>query len=156
MLLEIILVLAVVGLDRITKLWAVGSLMKMPGSRMSVIPGVVEFKYVENTGASFSMLSDHTWLLTLVSFAMVLLISFCIIKYHGQLSILERIGLASVLGGALGNLIDRALYGYVVDFINPLFINFAVFNIADIFITCGAILLVFLFLLGDKLKKNEG
>jgi signal peptidase II len=106
------------------------------------IPGFVSLFHTQNTGASFSILREHTWLLALISAVacaviMWLLISPGIIKHS-----LGRWSLASVFGGAVGNLIDRLAFGSVTDMFSFDFVRFAIFNVADIFITCGGILFI--------------
>ena len=145
-MLETIIVLAAVALDRVTKLWASHTLTAMPFQRMTVIPGFVEFAYVENTGAAFSILEGKTWFFILVSTAVIGFLGYYLIRYRAEESLLVRITVACIIGGAIGNLFDRILHGYVVDFINPLFVRFAVFNVADIFVTCGTILFITLLL----------
>ena len=103
-----------------------------------LIPGFLKLSGTINTGIAFGVLSGSTWLLPLLTGLVTGFIIFYIIKSRPK-GILA-IGLSLVLGGALGNLIDRLLYGYVIDFIELLFIRFAVFNVADIAITTGCIL----------------
>lgn len=123
-----------------------------PGGQMDVLPGIVRLTYVQNTGSAFSMFSDQTFILTIVSgvavLALILILIFAKMGKFGKLS------LAFILGGAIGNLIDRAAIGYVVDMIEPTFINFAVFNVADIFVTVGAIFLILYILFGWKPSKK--
>ena len=155
-MLEILLAGGAIILDRISKLWCLGSLKQMPGMKMDVIPGIVEFRYVENRGAAFSILSGRTGLLTVVTALIIAGLIFYLVKYGRTESLLVRILLSLIIGGALGNFIDRIVYGFVIDFINPTFIRFAVFNVADIFVTCGAILLVFAVLFLRPSKKQNG
>ena len=108
------------------------------------LPGM-DLTYVQNTGAAFSLLSEHTWVLTLlsavVSVGLVVAMAKRILPHwSGMLS------LALLLGGAVGNLIDRALQGYVVDMFNVLFMNFAVFNVADICVVVGGFAAVIYYL----------
>lgn len=110
---------------------------------------------MENKGAAFSLFWGKTWFFILVSVVVIALLTFYLIRYRSQESIWLRIAIASILGGAIGNLIDRILYGYVVDMINPLFVRFAVFNVADIFVTCGTILFVFLLIFWPMIKKRK-
>ena len=123
--------------------------------QMDVIPGIVDFRYVENRGAAFSMLSGKVWLLTVVTALIIIGLIFYLVKFGSGELLITRICMAAIIGGALGNLYDRIMYGFVVDFINPTFMKFAVFNVADIFVTCGTILLVFAMLF-FKPKKNNG
>ena len=103
-----------------------------------VIPGILKLAGTKNTGLAFGFLSGKIWLLPLLTGLMTIVLFIYIIKSkpHGFLAV----GLALILGGAMGNLIDRLLYGYVIDFIEVLFVRFAVFNIADMAITIGCAL----------------
>lgn len=109
------------------------------------------FTYVQNTGAAFSILSGKMWLLSIVSvlFCIGTVLFFIIKKPKNKLLC---VALTLIFAGALGNAIDRVSYGYVVDFIETTFMNFAVFNIADIAITVGAILFVIYMFLDEKTK----
>lgn len=103
------------------------------------LPGL-DLTYVRNTGAAFSMLSSHTWFLALLSAGVGALLAFALVRdflphWRG------RLALALMLGGAVGNLIDRAFLGFVTDMFATSFINFAVFNVADIGVVAGGILL---------------
>lgn len=131
-----ILAAALVALDQLVKLLI---LKHIPlGGHIPLIPHIVDLTYVQNTGAAFSMFSDHTWLLTLVSLVMSLVLAAALWKNvfphpFGKLS------LTLLLAGAIGNLIDRAFRGFVVDMFHLLFIHFAVFNVADICVVVGGI-----------------
>lgn len=132
----------IAALDRLFKLWAAKTLA--PGQVFELIPGVLRLTYAENTGAAFSMLSDMRWLLVAVSGAAAVALVFVILTYkNGGV----RLSAAAILGGAVGNLIDRIATGRVIDMFEPEFVNFAVFNIADTFITLGGIALVILVLI---------
>ena len=138
---------AVVAIDQWTKALVRA---KIPyGGDVPLIPEVVRLTYVRNTGAAFSMLGGARWFflgLLVVFFAVVaLLIKKKLLKKPAELWCL-----AAIAGGALGNAIDRAVSGEVTDMIEPLFINFAVFNVADIFITCGAIALAIIIVFFDR------
>ena len=119
------------------------------------LPGLIELTYVQNTGAAFSILEAHTWLLTLVSAVAVVVLLVLILRGLFP-DLLGKISLCLVLGGAAGNLIDRALFGYVVDMFRPTFINFAVFNVADIGVTCGGALLCIYVLFFWQKKRKSG
>ena len=103
-----------------------------------LIPGILRLHGVRNTGATFGMLAGAPWLLTVVSGAACLFIAWYLIAKQpgGWL----RVGLLMLFSGALGNLIDRALRGYVIDFIELQFVHFAIFNLADVWITVGCVL----------------
>lgn len=130
---------ALVGIDQLTKYAAV-STVKVDGPKEFLF-GLFQFRYVENTGAAFSSFSDNTTLLTAVT---VVILLFCLILLLSKKlkPMFVNICLLLVVAGGTGNAIDRILYGYVVDFIEPLFIDFAVFNFADCCITVGAFMLI--------------
>lgn len=144
-----IVALVLTAADQLSKALIVSNLSET--ARIVCIPGVVDIVYVENTGAAFSMLSAHTWLLGLVSAAFCAAIAVYMAKMKFADKRYQIIG-GMLLGGALGNGIDRIFRGFVVDFIELAFIRFPVFNIADIAITLGAVLLVVIITLGDKNK----
>lgn len=128
-----------IAIDRLTKYIAV-STVKVDGPSEFLF-GLFQFRYVENTGAAFSSFSDKTEVLTV---ATVIIILFCLILLFSRKlkPIFVNICLLLVTAGGIGNVIDRIAYGYVVDFIEPLFIDFAVFNFADCCITVGAFMLI--------------
>lgn len=108
------------------------------GGRVSLLPHVLGLTHIHNEGAAFSMLSGARWFFVVLTvvfviFAMWLLLTNKFSHPMGKWS------LVLVIGGAIGNLIDRALYGYVVDMFETLFMNFAIFNVADIFVVVGGI-----------------
>ncbi len=129
---------ALAAADQLLKRWAQSALS---GGRVHTFGGLFALRYVRNTGAAFSLLSAHTGLLSAFSAAMILAcLAFLLFgKARGRLA---DIALTMVCAGGIGNLIDRIRLGYVTDYIEPLFVQFAVFNFADILITVGAILLV--------------
>ena len=118
-------VAALVGIDQLIKLWAVQVLQ--PVGAMPLIPHVVELRFVLNQGMAFSLLSGKR---------------------------LQQAALVLVLGGGIGNLIDRVLNGEVVDYINLLFMRFAVFNFADICVCVGVALWVLVIFL-DELHADD-
>ena len=134
-----ILAAIVVALDQFTK-WLVVEYLQPVGS-VPLINGVLEFSYVENTGAAFGMMKDSRWLFMIISAAAIVALTFVIAKYAGQYKF-ASFAVAMILGGGIGNMIDRVRLGYVVDFIYVKIIDFAVFNVADSFVTVGATLLI--------------
>ena len=142
-----ILTLALVALDQLVKYLV---LTYIPlGGHVPFIPHLVELTYVQNTGAAFSLFNQHTWLLALTSLVMSLVLAAALWKNFFRHP-LGKVTLALLLAGAVGNLIDRAFRGFVVDMFNFLFMNFAVFNVADICVVVGGIAaaLYYLFLAG--------
>ena len=115
------------------------------GQSVPFIPHVLDLAYVQNTGAAFSILKTHTWLLALTSLAVVLVLCWLVLKGFFQ-NALGRVSAALVLAGGVGNLIDRAVFGFVTDMFRTVFIDFPVFNVADCCVTVGVPLL-FLYIL---------
>lgn len=131
-----ILVVALVGLDQLVK-YLVRANIGL-GEAVPFLPHILQFTYVRNTGAAFSILTEHTWILALVSLVVSILLAVLLIKKVFPHPF-AMVSLCLVLAGAVGNLIDRAFLGYVTDMFQTLFINFAVFNVADICVVCGGI-----------------
>ena len=123
----------------------------------SGIPGILDFRLVHNTGAAWGIFGGSTFALGI--FAVVFCIVLLVVAHmrRTEAKPLEMAGYGLVLAGGIGNAIDRFMNGYVVDFIEATFIDFPVFNIADIGVTCGfAIIVLCYFLLGDKSEEREG
>lgn len=143
-------------IDQVTKLLAVKFLM--PINTFPIIEGALHLTYSENTGAAFGMLKNSRWVFMVFSvIAIIAIITyFFAAKPRDKWCILA---LSFILGGGIGNMIDRVIYGYVVDFIDFRLINFAIFNGADSFITVGAAILVAWFIVSEvknaKKVKNE-
>jgi len=150
-----ILTVVLVAIDQLVKYLV---LQHIPlGGHVPFIPYLLELTYVQNTGAAFSMFNQHTWILTLVSLVMSVVLALAIWKNFFRHP-LGKVTLTLLLAGAVGNLIDRALRGFVVDMFNVLFMEFAVFNVADICVVVGGIAAaIYYMLLMDKLEgKEEG
>ena len=127
------------------------------GQSVPFIPLIMDLTYVRNTGAAFSILRQHTWLLTLTSAAVVLVMCFLIIEGFFK-NALGRWAAALVLAGGMGNLIDRVVFGFVTDMFKTIFMDFAIFNVADCCITVGVPLLflyVLLYVGKDEKKEDE-
>lgn len=143
---EIAMILGIILLDQITK-FAVRSTIPLYAKR-SIIPNLLDFTHVQNTGAAFGVLNAADF--PFKSIVMILVAALALVAislYARQLGHEERLsryGLAFILGGALGNLIDRAISGYVVDFVDVYWgsAHFWAFNVADAAITAGAILVL--------------
>lgn len=107
------------------------------GALIGEYPPVFELLHCSNTGAAFSLLSGHPWVILLASILLVGLILVTVNRYI-RLSKPGQICLLFLIAGAMGNMIDRLTLGYVTDYIHLLFIDFPVFNLADILITASA------------------
>ena len=115
---------------------------------------LIDFTYVQNTGAAFGMFSGKMNILAVISITFCIgMIVYWVIKKPKEKLIC--ISLAMIFAGALGSGLDRVMYGFVVDFIETTFMDFAVFNIADIGVTVGAALLMVHFIFFDKEDKNK-
>ena len=148
----VILTLVLVALDQLVKYLV---LQNIPlGEHVPFIPYILDLTYVQNTGAAFSLFSQHTWMLALVSLIMSVVLAVALWKNFFR-HYLGKLTLTLLLAGAIGNLIDRAFRHFVVDMFNVLFMEFAVFNVADICVVVGGIAaaLYYLFLY-DKLEGN--
>lgn len=109
--------------------------------------------YVENTGAAFGSFSSNTVILSVVTAAVVIVGLIYLLR--GKIkNKLAYWCITVIISGGIGNLIDRIFRGFVVDYIEPLFVNFAVFNFADILVTCGAIILI-IYLIYDMVKDAK-
>ena len=109
------------------------------GQAQSLLPGVVELRTVHNYGAAWSSFSGSRWLLVAVTIIIVIFVTVLLVRRVVR----HPLGVAAcclVISGGLGNIIDRVRLGYVVDMFNLLFINYPVFNVADILVVCGAVL----------------
>lgn len=122
------------ALDRVSKVWAAQALRQ--GGAREIIPGVLSFVYAENRGMAFSMLSGKTLLLSLATIAIIAVVLIWLLR-SPDMPKTQRAGLWLIAGGGIGNLYDRIFGGFVVDFIRPDFVNFAVFNLADVFVCAG-------------------
>ena len=122
------------------------------GASAPFMPGILHLTLVHNTGASWGILSGRTTFLLIVT-ALVCLALLCAMLLDKPDARLGKISFAFILGGAVGNALDRYLLGYVVDMFETEFMNFPVFNVADCFITVGAALLC-IWVLTDE-KKNR-
>lgn len=128
-------------IDQLTKWWAMEWLSDMPGGRIDLIENVLSFHFVRNTGAAFSFLSGHTLLITVISFVIIMAL-FVFAFFSKTLDFKVRICSGLLFAGGAGNLIDRLRYGAVVDFISLDLIRFPVFNVADICVSVGAVLML--------------
>ena len=119
--------------DQLLKLAAASHLQ---GQHKALIPGVLGLTYVENTGAAFSMLAGHTTLLSVGT--LLVLLAGAVLLFLGYFKrLFADICAVMILAGGLGNLIDRFAHGYVVDYIETLFVDFPVYNFADILVVVG-------------------
>jgi signal peptidase II len=126
-------------IDQLTKYWVVKT-FKL-GETFPLLQDIFHFTYVTNTGAAFSILSGKVEWLRWLSLG-VSLVLICLALFGSVLNFWDQLGYGLILGGAMGNGIDRFILGYVVDFLDFRLINFAVFNMADSFISIGIVCLL--------------
>ncbi len=154
-MLEIIIIIAGILLDQITKIVASSVLPGLPSGSYPLIQGVFHFTYLENRGAAFGMLEGMLPVFVVVMIVAGAAIGYMLFFKHKSLDIWTRVALALILTGAVGNFIDRIALGYVRDFLHFALINFAVFNMADACITVGTILFaVYVLFIADKKSKK--
>lgn len=138
--LSVLLAVLAFVLDRTSKAWVLSAFQL--GQTLPLWPNILHLTYVYNTGAAFSMLSEHTTILLPISALMIaMLIGFLVWAAYRQLP-MPRLwwgAFGSVVGGALGNAVDRWWFGHVIDFIDVRGIHYPIFNVADSFICLGVL-----------------
>ena len=144
MILWTIIIAAVILLDQVTKLIAIWCLDV--GESVVAIPYLFNFHHIKNIGAAWGMFSENRWIFLLISFIAIIALPIFLYKYR-KAPFLFGFSLSLIIGGAIGNMIDRlfAPNGGVTDFIEFAFIDFPVFNVADICVCIGAAL-IFIYL----------
>ncbi|MBR0278208.1 MAG: signal peptidase II [Clostridia bacterium] len=129
-------------------------LTDIPGTHSKeIISGFLRFTYVENTGIAWGMFKNSKTLLILLSFIILAVIIFMLFKFKPK-SIIVKTSAGMIIGGALGNIIDRILYGFVIDFLDFNIFNYPVFNLADCFIVVGSILFCIYIIFFDNKKED--
>ena len=149
----ILAILLCIAADQAVKYYVVTHLALYESAPL--LPGIVELLHIQNTGGGFSILSGHTWALTVLTAALMAGIGYVMVKklFPHPLAMWT---LAAILGGGLGNLIDRVRLGYVVDMFNFQFMSYLVFNVADILVVCGTIgFAAYYLFLHDREKPEE-
>lgn len=130
---------ALIVIDQLVKAYVVQNIAI--GEIKSWIPNLVSLTYLQNRGAAFSILQDQQWFFALITFV-VMGVAVWYLHKHIEDSWWLVTGLVLIISGGLGNFIDRISQGFVVDMFHLDFINFAIFNVADIYLTVGVIVLV--------------
>lgn len=129
--------LVLLAADQAVKLWVVRHLALYESAPL--LPGFLELRYIRNTGGGWSILSNHTWLLSLLT-AGIMLVLLALLLRRTVRHPVGRTACVLLLAGGCGNLLDRLRLGYVVDMFNFQFISYPVFNVADIAVVIGMIL----------------
>ena len=157
-MLALIIVLVTVFLDQISKHFVV---LYLKGQRpLTIIEGLLSFTYVENRGAAFGILQNRKLFFVAVTVVTLIILMYIFLRYYKYLNLWTISSLSMIMGGTIGNFIDRMRLDYVVDFISLRFFNrynFAVFNLADTFIVVGAIMLMLYIMIFEpkKVAKSD-
>ena len=142
-------IVLLIVLDQLVK-WAVVSNIKL-GEVKGFIPSIMSLTYLQNTGAAFSILENQQWLFTIITLLLIGGAIWYLIKnIKGSFWLIS--GLTLIIAGGLGNFIDRLRQGFVVDMFQVDFINFAVFNVADTYLTFGVLIMLLVII---KEENNE-
>ena len=142
----ILIIIAGIVLDRITKIYAVKHFISNPRSG-----SLINLTYLENRGAAFGILQDKRILFVILTLAIVLYLLYYFITNLKSNPLVLNIAFSLIISGALGNFYDRLFQGYVVDFIEFAFVDFPVFNVADVFVTVGCgLLIIYILFHGEK------
>ncbi|MBE5875268.1 MAG: signal peptidase II [Lachnospiraceae bacterium] len=152
--LDVLFLAILIVIDQVTKFFAV---QHLKGSApFEIWEGVFELKYLENRGAAFGMLQNQKVFFIFIASVILMVIAYVLVKAPTQNKYVKlHFALVLVAGGAIGNMIDRLRFDYVVDFLYFSLINFPIFNVADIYVTLASIFLVILLLFVYKESDLE-
>ncbi len=151
LLLDLVMIVGLIFFDQYTKGWAVVYLKDKPA--YNLINGILELNYLENKGAAFGMLPNQKIFFIFVATVILSVVGYVLLKMpdHKKYTILHFL-FSLIVAGSIGNMIDRIRYDYVVDFIYFVRINFPIFNVADVYATLSALVLLILLLFVYKEK----
>lgn len=151
MIIYYIIAMILIGLDQLSKYLTVQEIAL--GEVVPVIPNVLSLTYIRNSGAAWSILEDQMIFFYVITVVVVgALIYF--LHTEGKRSPIASTGIAFIMGGAIGNFIDRLHLKYVIDMIRLEFINFPIFNVADMALTIGVIILIGHIVYDELVKKK--
>ncbi len=155
-LISILSIILLSAADQVIKFFAERDLA--PVGEKVVVNGFLGWEYVRNTGAAFGSFSNNTAVLSVITGIIIVIGLAAIIMKKIRSKFLLTVSVMIISGG-IGNLIDRISKGYVTDYIKVLFVDFPVFNFADILVTCGSFMLIFYLIwdiYNDRKKKKNG
>ena len=132
-------ILVLVGVDQVIK-YLIDIYLKPVGS-VAVINNILQLSYYENDGAMMGMMSGQTMIMTVLAVACLLVIGFAVFSGKVKFGV-DYCCIVLMISGGLGNIIDRIFRGYVIDYIEVLFIDFYIFNFADCLVTCAAVVMI--------------
>lgn len=147
----LIIIAGLVAIDQIIKLLVLEHLK--PIGSLTLIDGFIQLNYAENTGAAFGSFSGKTTFLSVFTLVIIIFGLVYLLVKKRKVDV-EYVCISLIISGGLGNLIDRVFRGFVVDYIEPLFVDFAIFNFADILVTCSCIVLV-IWLIYEIYRDNK-
>lgn len=150
----LVIIFLVIILDQITKYLAIG----LKKGSIKVVKNFMELVYVENRGAAFGILQGKKIILVFFTFFIIAALCYFLYKSRIRLSTISKVSISLIIGGAIGNLIDRVFRHFVIDFISVTFPNgyeFPVFNVADIAVVCGTFLLIIAFVKTDDFEEIQ-
>lgn len=151
MIIYYIIAMILIGLDQLSKYLTVQEIAL--GEVVSLVPNVLSLTYIRNSGAAWSILEDQMIFFYVITVVVVgALIYF--LHTEGKKSPIASTGIALIMGGAIGNFIDRLHLKYVIDMIRLEFINFPIFNVADMALTIGVIILIGYIVYDELVKKK--
>ncbi|MCL2843334.1 MAG: signal peptidase II [Oscillospiraceae bacterium] len=151
MLINLLIALTVFISDRLVKIYILQNFNL--GETQTFIPGILQLTYFQNTGMAFSMLQTQQWVPMILTPLLLLILG--VLLFRGTFPCkVQQWGLVALMAGGLGNWVDRLLYGFVIDMFEPVFIRFAIFNVADIFITVGGIVFMVAFVVNEWKKEQ--
>lgn len=143
LLIDSVLFVIFLFFDQLTKYMAVGRLKEHPP--FIILDGILEFQYLENHGSAFGLFQNQKIFILLISGTFMLLLVFVLFRLPGTKKYLPLdILVTLILSGGIGNMIDRVIHDYVIDFIYFKIINYPIFNVADIYVVVGTILIAIL------------
>ena len=146
-------IILITAFDQIIKLIAAEKLMQI--GTVPLINNVFHLTYCENPGAGFGIFADYTWALSVLTFVIVIAAIAYVVKKRPKNALLMT-ALTFMVGGAAGNLIDRVRLGYVIDFFDFRLIHFPIFNVADCFVTVGAVIFaVYVIFFSEKKEQAD-
>ncbi|MCL2563235.1 MAG: signal peptidase II [Oscillospiraceae bacterium] len=152
MLLALLFGLAIFLADRIIKIFILNNFAL--GETRDFIPGVLQLTYAQNTGMAFGFLAGHSWIPIVLTPLILGGLGVIVVKNMFPCKV-QRLALVAIMAGGLANWVDRLAYGFVVDMFEPVFMRFAIFNLADAFITVGGIVFVAVYAMAEIRRARE-
>lgn len=145
-------IFVLLAVDQITKLIVLKTLTSV--GTMPVLQNIFHLTYCENRGAAFGILQNKTWIFIIITVAVLVAVIYFMVRMRPK-NIWLNLSLILLIGGALGNFVDRIFRGFVIDFLDFRIINFPIFNVADCFVVVGAILLGFYIIFSEQKKEKK-